>query len=96
VVRHARQLEADVADLEAAVAEREGRIENLEAEVAELETDVERLQNEKRQILQQREEHTELVRQVERERSLQERKAEAGLGQRVKWAIFGMDKDSEE
>lgn len=91
VVRHARQLEADVDDLEAVVAEREARIEALEAEVAELETDVERLQNEKRQILQQREEHTELVRAVERERSIQERKAQAGLGQRAKWAIFGMD-----
>jgi chromosome segregation ATPase len=102
VVRHARQLEADVEELEATVAEREETIaalgvelEELEEEIAELETDVERLQNEKQQILQQREEHKELVRQVERERSLAERKAEAGLGQRLKWAMFGMGDDEE-
>jgi len=63
--------------------------------VDELETELERLRNEKRLVLEQREEHTELVRAVERERSIQERKAQAGLGQRLKWAIFGMGDNDE-
>jgi len=74
---------------------RSQRLADCRDRVAELETELERLRNEKRQILQQREEHTELVRAVERERSIQERKAQAGLGQRVKWAIFGMGDNDE-
>lgn len=91
VVRHAKDLEKRVADLEATLDERDEEIATLEQRIEELEIERERLQNEKRQILKQREEHTELVRQVERERTLAERKAQAGLGQRIKWAVFGMD-----
>lgn len=63
--------------------EYEGQIEDLEREV-------QRLNRERRQILEQREEHEELVRVVQRERSLTERRAEAGLGTRLKWWAFGM------
>lgn len=91
VVRHAQELEQRVEDLEEQLAEREEEVATLKQRVEELEVDRERLQNEKRQILEQREEHTDLVRQVERERTLAERKAQAGLGQKLKWAVFGMD-----
>jgi len=74
---------------------RSQRLAECRDRVAEVETEVERLQNEKRLVLEQREEHTELVRAVERERSIQERKAQAGLGQRLKWAIFGMPDNDE-
>jgi hypothetical protein len=55
-----------------------------------LETDLERARREKRQILDQREEHTELVRAVGEERSLAERQAAAGVATRAKWWLFGM------
>jgi hypothetical protein len=48
------------------------------------------VKREKRQVLQQREEHTDLVKAVERERTIQERKAEAGIVTRAKWLITGM------
>lgn len=35
----------------------------------------------------------ELVRAVEREQTLAERRAKAGLGTKLKWAVFGMDED---
>lgn len=56
----------------------------------------ERLRSEKRTIIEQREEHTDLVRTVERQQSLAERKARAGLLTKTKWALFGMDDDSDE
>jgi metal-responsive CopG/Arc/MetJ family transcriptional regulator len=64
--------------------------EQYEDQIDDLERDIERLNRERRQILEQREEHDELVRAVEREQSLAERKAEAGLGTRLKWWAFGM------
>jgi chromosome segregation ATPase len=85
-IRHARQLEERVDDLEATVSEQRERIDGLE-------TDVDRLQREKQQILDQREEHTELVRAVESQQSLEERRAQAGLATRAKWWLFGMDDD---
>jgi len=89
--------QADDSDAEAVreAIRRSQRLDECQARVAELETEAERLRNEKRMILQQQEEHTELVRQVEQERSLAEQKAKAGLGQRVKWAIFGMPDNDE-
>ena len=67
------------------------RVHELEQRVEQLETDLERARREKRQILDQREEHTELVRAVEEERSLAERRAAAGVATRAKWWLFGMD-----
>ena len=59
----------------------------------DLKRENERLRNEKRTIIEQREEHTELVRTVERQQSLAERKARAGLLTKTKWALFGMSDD---
>ena len=46
--------------------------ERLSERIADLETENERLQREKRQVLDQRAEHTELVRAVEKDRTLTE------------------------
>ncbi|MEF8821957.1 MAG: hypothetical protein V5A52_06745 [Halovenus sp.] len=75
--------------------ERSQKLADCRDRVAELEQRVERLEREKRLILEQREEHTELVRQTERRQDIVERRAKAGLATRVKWAIFGMG-DGEE
>lgn len=71
----------------------EERVAELETEVDRLETELERVRTEKRLILEEREEHQELVRVVEREQSLEERRAQAGLAQRARWWLFGMDDD---
>ena len=52
-----------------------------------LQTENERLRNEKRMIINQRDEHRELVEYVEDE----QRYRQAGLVQRVKWFLRGMD-----
>ena len=68
----------------------------LRAECEQLQTECDRLQNEKRLILDQREETTELVRTAERQKDWIERQARAGLLTKTKWAIFGMpDTDAE-
>ena len=90
-IRRAKRLDEKNTELFEQVEGHKRTLRKLRNEIDDLETDVERLQNEKQQILEQREEHSELVRAVERERTLQERKAQAGLATRAKWAIFGMD-----
>lgn len=85
-IRHARRLEERVDDLETTVADQEETIERLEATV-------DRLQTEKRQILDQRVEHQELVRAVEQQQSLKEKRAKAGIFTRAKWWLTGMDED---
>lgn len=67
--------------------------------VTQLESAVERLRREKRLILEQREEHGELIEYVEREKTLQERRAEqqerrearqnAPVWKRGYWWVFG-------
>lgn len=70
--------------------------DELRAECEQLQTECDRLQNEKRLILDQREETTELVRTAERQKDWIERQARAGLLPKTKWAIFGMvDTDAE-
>lgn len=64
--------------------------DRLQSKHDDLQTEVERVRREKRQILEQREEHTELVKTVERERSLMERKQQAGIVTRAKWLLTGM------
>lgn len=61
----------------------------LEADdrIAALEQENERLRNEKRMLIQDREEKTELVEYVEEERSWRS----AGIGTRMKWWLFGKD-----
>lgn len=75
-------------ELEAARSEYESRIE-------ELERNVERLRNEKRTLINDREERTELVEYVQEERSLTKQKAQAGIVTRAKWWITGMPAEGE-
>lgn len=65
-------------------------------ETNDLRQENERLRNEKRLILEQREEHTELVNAVKDDRTLAQRKADAGLLTKTKWALFGMGTDENE
>lgn len=67
------------------------RYEEQQQEYEQLHTDYERVKNEKQTIIEQREENTELVEYVEREKDMQERYREAGIMTKAKWAIFGMD-----
>lgn len=69
--------------------------DEYEEQIDELEREIERVHREKRLILEQREEHTELVRAVKEEQSLAKRKAEAGLWTKTKWALFGMADEEE-
>lgn len=82
-----QRVDKRVEELQQRAAEREAE---LQQRIDRLETENERLNAEKRQILAQREEHTELVRTVERQQSLAERKAHAGLLTKTKWVLFGM------
>ncbi|RJS96617.1 ribbon-helix-helix protein, CopG family [Halococcus sp. IIIV-5B] len=62
--------------------------------IEELERENERLRNEKRAIIEQRDEHSELVAYVEGERDLQEMERErrnAPIWRRIKWLIMGRD-----
>ena len=70
------------------------KLSDYESELEELRTEVGRLHRERRQILEQREEHNELVAAVQSDQTLSERKAKAGVGTRLKWWMFGMDGDS--
>ncbi|MDG5821957.1 ribbon-helix-helix protein, CopG family [Natronococcus sp. A-GB7] len=58
-------------------------------EYDQLQTENQRLQNEKRTIIQQREQNTELVEYIEEEKSYRK----AGLFTRAKWWAFGMPDD---
>jgi len=67
--------------------------EDLHTKCERLQTELEQERNRNRLILEQREEHTELVNYVQEERSAEQKWREAGIGQRLKWRIFGMDND---
>lgn len=71
------------------------RVEQLEARVDELETEVERQQRARRQLLEQREEHDELVAAVQEERSVERRRREAGVMTRAKWWLTGMPSEEQ-
>jgi hypothetical protein len=71
--------------------ERSQDLDECRERVGDLEQQVERLQREKRLILEQREEHSQLVRAVEQEQSLAEEWAQAGLATRVRWWLVGRD-----
>jgi|APHM01.1.fsa_nt_gi hypothetical protein len=71
--------------------ERSSELDECRERVARLEERVEQLENEKRLILDQREEHRQLVRAVEDRRSLEQERAEAGALTRAKWWLFGRD-----
>ena len=86
-LRHGREQAERVASLEA-------EAEQLRDRVAELEAERDRLQAEKQQLLEQREQTTELVEYVEQERAVERQWREAGLATRMKWRVLGMPSDS--
>lgn len=68
--------------------------EHLRTRCEELETELERVRNEKRLLLEERDEKAELVKYVEQERDLQERRQErrsAPAWKRARWWLFGRD-----
>ena len=85
---------ADAEDISQSEAARQLLRQGIEAEA--LQQEAERLRREKRLILEQREEHTELVRAVQNEQTLAERKASAGALTRAKWWLTGMPDDEKE
>ena len=84
--RHEHEPNTD--ELQRVRAEYEDRIAGLEAEL-------ERAKRERRQLLEQREEHSDLVAVVEREQSLAERRARAGWWTKLKWSALGMPDDGD-
>lgn len=88
--REYEQLQSERDELQ---AEYDRLRDEYEEQIEDLEREIERTHREKRLVLEQREEHTELVNTVKEERSLVKRKAEAGLWTKTKWALFGMDSD---
>jgi TolA-binding protein len=71
--------------------ERSQELDECRERVAELKERAERLEREKRLVLEQREEHSQLVRAVEEQRTLEQERAQAGLATRAKWWLFGRD-----
>lgn len=69
------------------------RHDSLENEVRELRIKNERLENEKTLILEQREEHTELVEAIQRDQTLSERKSHANILTRWKWKLTGIPQE---
>ena len=67
--------------------------EQLHTQCEELREELKQERNRNKMILEQREEHTELVKYVQEERTAEQKWREAGIGQRLKWKIFGMDDD---
>lgn len=67
--------------------------EELNTQCEGLQNEVERLKREKRLILEEREEKQELMEYVEDERTAEQRWREAGLTTRLRWKVFGMDRD---
>lgn len=87
-------------DYEKKIRDYEEQIRDYEERIADLETENERIHNEKRLILQQREENTELVEYVEEQRELtkyQERRQrlldDANILRRWKWKLTGVPVD---
>lgn len=70
-------------------------IEELREERDELARELEATKNEKRVIVDQREENTELRRYVKEQRTQEQRWREASMTQRMKWRLFGMPGDDE-
>jgi len=71
--------------------ERSQELDACRERVGDLEQRLERLEREKRLLLEQREEHSQLVRAVEEQRTLEQERAQAGLGTRVRWWLVGRD-----
>ena len=83
-VRRSKRLadaEADIDDLERQLASKDARIDDLQRQLAAT--------NQRIDVT------NELVAAVEREQTLSEKKAKAGIVTRAKWAVFGMDLSDE-
>lgn len=95
--------ERQIADYEDKIRDYEEQIRDYEERIANLETENERIRNEKRLILKQREENTELVEYVEEQRELtkyQERRQrlldDANILRRWKWKLTGVPVDPDD
>jgi len=86
----ARNAPTDAGRVRACI-ERSQELDDCRERVDELEQRAERLEREKRLILEQREEHSQLVRAVEEQRTLEQERAQAGLATRARWWLFGRD-----
>lgn len=87
-------------EIESLKAEHESEMDNMKAQYEErienLETENERLHRQLAATNKRVDQHQELVRTVERQQSLAERKARAGLLTKTKWVLFGMSDDPDE
>jgi len=72
------------------------RYEELNQEYETLHNQYEESEQKLKKVLEQQEEHTELVEYVQDERTAEQRWREAGIGKRLKWKIFGMETDNED
>jgi len=86
----ARDAPTDAGRVRACI-ERSQELDACRERVADLEERVERLEREKRLLLEQREEHSQLVRAVEEQRTLERERAQAGPATRARWWLFGRD-----
>lgn len=75
--------------------ETQAAYEDLMNEYEDLQTEVERARRERRQLLEQREEHQELARYAEDERRTEQQWREASLTTRLRWMITGMPSEDE-
>lgn len=73
--------------------ELQAEYERLNTEYEEVQTELERARRERRQLLEQREEHRELARYVEDERTAEQRWRQASLTTRLRWKLTGMPDD---
>jgi len=85
-----RDAQSDAGRVRACI-ERSQELDGCRERVGDLEQRVERLEREKRLMLEQREEHSQLVRAVEEQRTLEQARAQAGLATRARWWLFGRD-----
>lgn len=65
--------------------------DRLRTEYEELRTECDRLQDQLAAVNSRHDDVTELVEYVELERTLEQRRAQAGVFTRAKWWVFGMD-----
>lgn len=92
-LRHAREQDGRVNDLEAERDRLHERVDELESELKHREARVEDLRQQLKEANSKDEKLDELARYVERERTVEQRWREAGIGTRLKWRVFGMPTD---
>lgn len=68
----------------------EGR-HDTEQEIQQLKTENERLQRKLTEVISLKEEHEDLIRHTEEQKSLEMKKHQASLVTRMKWLVFGGD-----